>query len=111
MSSQSQHLTLTQQQRLQQRLSPQQVQFVRMLEMTRAELEEAVKVEIDDNPALEAVPQENFDNKDGDGEDEGFTETSDDILRADYSDPDDIPTANNTSPDDEHLQPILVAET
>lgn len=114
MSSQSQHLALTQQQRLQQRLSPQQVQFVRMLEMTRAELEEAVKVEIDDNPALEAVPQDSNEVH-GNDDEEGFSETSDDILRADYSDPDDIPsyriTANNTSADDEHLQPILVAGT
>ena len=37
----------------QQRLSARQMQFVRLLEMPLAELEENVKAEIDDNPALE----------------------------------------------------------
>ena len=118
MAAQVQHLSLSQQQRLQQKLSPQQVQFVRMLEMNRAELEEAVKVELDDNPALEAVNHDNIDlNFSGQTDDDGndFHESADDILRADYSDPDDIPsyriTANNTSPDEEPLQPVLASET
>lgn len=42
-------------QRLVQRLTPQQVRFVRMLEMTRQEAEDTVDRELEANPALEAV--------------------------------------------------------
>lgn len=40
-------------QKMQQRLSPLQMRFVRMLEMTGPEVEEEVRREVDDNPALE----------------------------------------------------------
>ena len=43
----------------QQRLTQQQMMVVRMLEMPLAEFEQAVKTEIDDNPALEVSPDEN----------------------------------------------------
>lgn len=46
---------LTQQQQLRQRLLPQQVQFARMLEQTDREVEEEVKRELEENPALEQV--------------------------------------------------------
>ena len=49
---------LLQEQRLQQRLVPQQVQFVKMLEMSGPEIEDEVNREIDDNPALEKVDDE-----------------------------------------------------
>lgn len=39
-------------------MSPRQVQFVRLLEMTTPELEEEVQRQLDDNPALEALPSE-----------------------------------------------------
>ncbi len=42
-------------QKLQQRLSPLQMRFVRMLEMTGPEMEEEVRRELDDNPALEVA--------------------------------------------------------
>jgi len=45
---------LQQEQKLTQRLSQSQILFVRMLEMNSLEAEEAVKKEIEDNPALEA---------------------------------------------------------
>ena len=45
--------SLSQEQKLQQRLSPMQVQYVKMLEMNRLEVEEAVRNVIEDNPALE----------------------------------------------------------
>ena len=48
-------LKQTLEQKLQQRLAPLQVQFVRMLEMNGPEIEEEVRREVDDNPALEEV--------------------------------------------------------
>ena len=41
------------QQKLQQKLSPQQIQIIRLLELTELELEERVKQELVENPALE----------------------------------------------------------
>lgn len=41
------------QQRLQQRLSPQQIQVVRLLEIPLAQLEQRIKKELEDNPTLE----------------------------------------------------------
>lgn len=58
---------LVQEQRLQQRLVPQQVRFVKMLEMSGPEIEDEVNREIDDNPALEKVddtPVQTQDSKD-----------------------------------------------
>ena len=46
-------LRLSTEQKLQQRLTPMQVQFVRMLEMSGPEVEEEVRRALDDNPALE----------------------------------------------------------
>ena len=51
-------LHLTQEQKLQQRLSPQQVQFVRLLEMNSLEVEDEVRHEILDNPAIEVAEQD-----------------------------------------------------
>ncbi|MDE5633721.1 MAG: hypothetical protein K2I51_03520, partial [Muribaculaceae bacterium] len=46
---------LTTEQRLQQRLTPLQVQFVRMLEMPQAQAEEEVRRALEEMPALEAA--------------------------------------------------------
>ena len=40
-------------QQLQQKLSPQQIQLIRLLELPTIELEEKVKHELEENPALE----------------------------------------------------------
>ena len=40
-------------QQLQQKLSPQQIQVIRLLELPAIELEEKVKHELEENPALE----------------------------------------------------------
>ena len=103
--------SLSQEQKLQQRLSPMQVQYVKMLEMNRLEVEEAVRNEIEDNPALEIAepsPLEEAVTKDDEGQE--FTESADDMQRADYRDEDDIPyyrtNINNSSPDDDHHEAI-----
>ncbi|MGL4227898.1 MAG: RNA polymerase factor sigma-54, partial [Tannerellaceae bacterium] len=41
------------QQKLLQKLSPQQIQVIRLLELPTMELEERIKHELEDNPALE----------------------------------------------------------
>ena len=41
------------QQKLQQKLSPQQIQLIRLLELPAIELEERIKHELEENPALE----------------------------------------------------------
>lgn len=48
-------LQLTTRQGLQQGLSPLQMRYARMLEMTPPEIEEAVQAQLDENPALEEV--------------------------------------------------------
>lgn len=108
-------LSLSTQQKLQQRLSPLQVQYVRMLEMNRAEIEEEVRHELDENPALEAVDAsggESLSNQDDEGKE--FKESAEDIQRADYRDEDDIPyyrlNISNASADDDIPEAVIVTE-
>jgi len=105
---------LAQEQKLQQRLSPQQVQFVRLLEMNRPEMEDEVRHEIEDNPAIEAV--DNHETESLPTEDGGkFEESAEDMQRADYKNDDDIPSyrleASNHSADDKVYDPVVVSES
>lgn len=107
--------TLTQEQKLTQRLSPLQLQLVPLLQMNSLEIEEKVRSELDDNPALEVneeITAENL-NKDEDGE--TFNETAEDIQQADYRDEDDIPyyrtNISNHSADDETPNAIIISES
>lgn len=83
-------LSLSQQQKLHQSLSPLQVQYVRLLEMNDSEMEEEVRRELDDNPALETVPESPVDDLRNQDEDE-FHESSEELQLADYSSEDEIP--------------------
>ena len=84
------------QQKLQQKLSPQQIQLIRLLELPAIELEERVKHELEDNPALEEG-KEIADDFDQGGEEpssnemEGGNETDTDLSLGDYMSEDDIP--------------------
>lgn len=86
--AQNTHIEQQLEQQLQQRLSPLQVRYVRMLEMNRAEAEEAVERELAENPALErealTAPQATE-------EGERWDETSDELLSKDYASAEDIP--------------------
>lgn len=97
-------LRLTTQQKLQQRLTPLQVQFVRMLEMTGPELEDEVQRAVDDNPALEVADDASPIQSDND-----FNESAEEMQMADYRS-DDIPSyrleANNHSSDDRYYEPV-----
>ncbi len=80
----SERLEQSQQLKLQQRINPQQVALGRVLEMTATEFEEAIRRELDENPALEAVePREAVA--------DDFHESADDLQRADYATDEDIP--------------------
>lgn len=83
------------QQKLQQKLSPQQIQLIRLLELPAIELEERIKHELEDNPALEEGKEpvddlERSDHEEG-GEDGSATETDMDLSLGDYLTEDDIP--------------------
>lgn len=84
---------LTQEQKLQQRLAPLQVRYVRMLEMSGPEFEEEVRNALDEMPALEAAPDENTSAPSDSATEDGgyFTESAHDIQVADYRSEDDIP--------------------
>lgn len=102
-------LKLSLSQKLQQRLSPLQMRFVRMLEMTGPEVEEEVRRELDDNPALEVADHSESEVRD----DDDFNESAEEMQLADYRDEDEIPAyrleAKNSSRDDAYYEPVAVA--
>jgi len=117
-------LHLTQEQKLQQRLSPQQVQFVKLLEMNRLEMEDEVRHEILDNPAIKVADSDDeadggfSDN--GSGETDGGDEIKPDTSMARDGDPDDDPeddipayrlNISNKSADDKVYNPVITSET
>lgn len=70
-------------QSLQQKLSPQQIQFIKLLQIPTAELETRIEEELEINPALEEGQEEEFDTKDEfddefEGQDE-YSERTDDL--------------------------------
>lgn len=101
--------TLQQQQELKQlqRLTPMQVQFVRMLEMTGPELEGEVNRALDEMPALEIA-----ENQGVSSDNDGFNETAEQVQLADYGNDDDIPSymldARNRSVNDTYYTPVAV---
>lgn len=88
---QNQKLSLNQ--RLGQRLTLQQLQFVKLLELSEPEMEQAVELELAENPALESagVPaeEENVQALTDDGT--PFVESPEQMQKADYGDPDEMP--------------------
>ncbi|MEO8587936.1 MAG: RNA polymerase factor sigma-54 [Flavobacteriales bacterium] len=101
-------------QKLQQKLSPQQIQLMKLLQVPTVELEQRIKQEIEDNPALEEgedheeeeAPTEEQaieeQNQDADGNDEN---ERDDFDLSDYFQDDDTPdyklSVKNSGPDEE----------
>ncbi|MDE7142873.1 MAG: hypothetical protein K2O33_08280, partial [Muribaculaceae bacterium] len=83
---------LSQTQGLRQRLTPQQVQFVRMLEMNGPEIEEEVRRAVEDMPALEAAdPADQAAASPLTEDGSAFNETPEQLSRADFASDDDIP--------------------
>lgn len=103
-------LKQVQQQKLQQKLNPQQVRFGRLLEMSTPEIEDEVRRELDENPALEEVDSAQ-DSAHGDGD---FNETAEQLQLADYGSDDDIPSyrleAHNSPYGESRPEPLAVSE-
>lgn len=57
-------LKLTQRQKLAQKLSPQQIQLMKLLQVPTANLEERIKDELESNPALEVTPPDSHSEED-----------------------------------------------
>ncbi len=100
------------------KLTPLQIQEIRILEYTTMELEQRIDKEVEENPALdmgaesgdEANQQDDFNEEGTDALD------NDDFSLDDYISDDDIPDyrlyGNNSSPDDKHEDiPFSVGET
>jgi RNA polymerase sigma-54 factor len=112
------------QQKLLQKLSPQQIQLMKLLQLPTVLLEQRIKEEIEENPALEEGADDEFEEMDSmqddefgddfetDPDDKDFDEPEHDPDNefdiSDYIDDDEIPNyklaANNTSADDEHKE-------
>ena len=104
-------------QKLQQKLSPQQIQLMKLLQVPTVELEQRIKQEIEENPALE----EGDDQPDEDvpTEEQAIAESSemerDDVDLSDYFQDDDTPdyklSVKNTGPDEEERDMPLAGGT
>ncbi len=110
------------QQKLLQKLSPQQIQLMKLLQLPTLLLEQRIKEEIEENPALEEGADEEFEDADDsqaddfeddfDPDEKDFDEPEVDPDNefdiSDYIEDDEIPNyklaANNTSADDEHKE-------
>ncbi|MFN4122650.1 MAG: RNA polymerase factor sigma-54 [Flavobacteriales bacterium] len=107
------------QQKLQQKLSPQQIQLMKLLQVPTMALEQRIKEELEINPALEEGrseedndyesndPKDEFDNTEDDFNDHQ-DQQRDDFDLDQYMDDDEIPSyklaANNSGPDDERKE-------
>lgn len=115
--------SLSQIQKLQQNLSPQQIQLMQLIQVPTMELATRIKEEIETNPALEFDDNDNeeenvsndtvdtFDDEQGDDEHYDPLSDFDDYLNDD--DEDDAAYkryANNSSPDDEHYEAPITNE-
>jgi RNA polymerase sigma-54 factor len=92
------------QQKLQQKLSPQQIQLMKLLQVPTVELEARIKEELEVNPALEEGRETEGDEA-PEFEEQQEERTDEDFDISDYLSDDDTPdykyNASNTSPDDE----------
>jgi RNA polymerase sigma-54 factor len=111
-------LKQTLQQKLQQKLSPQQIQLMKMLQIPTMELEQRIKEEMEINPALEEgreeEPQDESSNsEEAENDSQEEKDNNEDFDISDYLDEDYIPEyklySNNHSADDEERESPLGA--
>lgn len=95
------------QQKLLQKLSPQQIQLIKLLEVPTLQLEQRVKKEIEENPALEEGA-ENYDENIQEEDDFQEDTNTDEFSIEDYIEDDEVPNyklqSSNYSKDDEHRE-------
>ncbi len=103
----SQRLSL--QQKLLQKLSPQQIQVIKLLEIPTVQLEQRIKKELEENPVLELTsesPSDDAEEQDDQSSSENDKD-NDEFSLEDYMDDDDIPeyrlSSNNYSKDDRQI--------
>ena len=105
------------QQSLQQKLSPQQIQLMKLIELSTLELEQKVKDEIETNPALDDdnLSSESFDDTELETDSSDFSDSSEsenDFDLDQYISDDEVPAyklyTNNTSKDDEDEKAPIV---
>jgi len=98
---------LSLQQKLLQKLSPQQIQVIKLLEIPTMQLEQRIKKELEENPVLEMLNDSPDDEGDMREEDNSGDMDSDEFSLEDYMDEDDIPeyklASNNYSKDDKQV--------
>ncbi len=105
-------------QKLQQKLSPLQIQQVKMLELTSLELEDRINQELEENPALEEGDDYNVEENEIDlppsDDYDPLAESNEDLSLGDYRTEDDIPDyklqENNYSKDDDKREHIPYSE-
>ncbi|HLT49957.1 MAG TPA: RNA polymerase factor sigma-54 [Aequorivita sp.] len=108
--------------KLSQKLSPQQIQLMKMIQLPTQAFEQRISQELEENPALEGGKEEseNFDDEFSNDEfddnyDEGNEVIETDINVDDYLSDDEVPSyklsANNYSADDEERQMPYAAGT
>lgn len=109
-------LKQTLQQKLLQKLSPQQIQLMKLLQIPAIALEQRIKEEMEINPALEESSEEEEEDEENEYDDEVFNNDESpedkDFSLSDYMDEDEGGAyklkANNTSPDDEQREVPVV---
>jgi RNA polymerase sigma-54 factor len=107
-------------QNLQQKLSPQQIQFIKLLQVPTAELENRIEEELEINPALEEGPTDETDSKDQDdntseeGEQQESSDAEGEVDIKDYLQDDDYSGYKSQSDgdaDEERDLPIPMASS
>ena len=104
-------------QKLQQKLSPQQIQLMKLVQLPTQSLEARIKQEIEENPALQEGKEKAEDTFENDSSDEReVRESMEEINWDDYLGDDDTPEyrtkTNNFSADDEMYEaPVVVNES
>lgn len=105
------------QQKLLQKLSPQQIQMIKLLEVPTLQIEQRIKKELEENPALEEGPEDedisqeiNPGEEESDEQSEENDRDQEEFTIDDYIEEDDIPEyrlqTNNYSKDDERREEI-----
>ena len=103
-------------QKLQQKLSPQQILAMKLLEIPTLELEERIRQELEENPALEEGREEMPPDTEDTDFDNDYNEGGNDFDLDEYMPDDDIPDyklqINNASKEDKHTDiPFVHKET
>jgi RNA polymerase sigma-54 factor len=101
------------QQKLLQKLSPQQIQMIKLLEVPTLQIEQRIKKELEENPALEEGPEEDEEvgnEETGEEQLEEKDKDQEEFTLDDYIEDDEIPEyrlqANNYSKEDEKRNEI-----